>query len=159
MPLSICPLSECGDQTAIYIEKLAAWHHEQWLYLNHGALLEERLNRYQDSLISPELPNLYIAHNGKDLLGSVTLDKEDMDSRPFLTPWLASLFVKPSVRQQGIASDLINYCCQHAKQLGYKNVYLFTEDQTQFYQQRGFRLLETVEYRQVEVDLMCHHLK
>jgi len=158
MSLTIRSLSDSGISTELYVKQLAKWHHEQWLYLNPGASLAERLSRYQQAVQSQTLPHLYIATNETELLGSVTLDKDDMDTRDYLTPWLASLYVKQEARQQGVGSQLIEFCCVQAKQLGYRNLYLFTEDQTQFYRQRGFRLLESVEYRQVEVDLMCRNL-
>lgn len=159
MPILICRLRDCEEQADNYVEQLATWHHNEWLHLNPNDSLGNRLMRYKQSLQTKNLPEIFVACDNKKLLGSVTLAKEDMDTRKHLAPWLASLFVAPENRQQGVASELIKYCIDDAKQLGYKNVYLFTEDQTQFYLQRGFRFVETVEYRQAEVDLMWQHFK
>lgn len=159
MPVQVYRLKDCAEQTNDYLDQLAVWHHQEWLHLNPGGSLDNRLARYKDSLRTKKLPEILVACENKKLLGSVTLDKQDMDSRPFLTPWLASLYVTPQCRRQGVGSKLVQYCIDYAKQLGYKNLYLFTEDQTPFYQQRGFHFVETVEYRRAEVDLMCQYLK
>ena len=158
MTIEIMALRDCQLRLAEYLYQLAHWHHHEWLHLNPGATLHKRLERYQQSTAADTLPEIFIAIKNKQLLGSVTLDKEDMDTRKQLTPWLASLFVKPEFRGQGIATRLIKFCTQYAQQRGFKNVYLFTEDQTEFYKQRGFRFIETLEYRNAEVDLMSHRL-
>ena len=142
-----------------FLMQLAQWHHNEWLHLNPGAILSCRLQRYQASLETEALPEIFVAYNGTTLLGSVTLDKEDMDTRSHLTPWLASLYVQPDNRRQGVASQLIKYVVCYAKENGYKNIYLFTEDQTDFYQHRGWHFIESVEYRNAEVDLMFQNLK
>ncbi len=156
--VTITALADCGQQTNAFIEQLAHWHHQEWLHLNPGATFEQRLARYRQSLTSDELPIIFVARSKAQLLGSVSLAKEDMDTRKCLTPWLASLFVAPEQRNKGIASQLIVFIVNYAKQHKFKNLYLFTEDQTGFYQHRGWHFVETVNYRQTDVDLMCRKL-
>jgi len=158
MNVTIKALGDCAELAKSYAEQLANWHHNEWLHLNPGATLSTRLQRYNQSIKSNELPKIFVATVENELLGSVTLDKEDMDTRAYLTPWLASLFVKPENRKQGVASLLIEYVIQYAKQHDYKNIYLFTEDQTDYYQRRGWHFVESVEYRGAEVDLMCQRI-
>ena len=159
MALTISTLRDCKKRQEEYVFQLATWHHNEWLHLNPGATLEERTARYKKSVLTQSLPEIMIACEGDKLLGSVTLDKEDMDTRKFLTPWLASLFVEPDNRGRGIASALIKFCVNYAKQQGFKNLYLFTEDQRDFYQHRGWHFVEALEYRNAEVDLMSQKLK
>jgi len=142
-----------------FLSQLAQWHHNEWLHLNPGATLASRLERYRVSIETELLPEIFVAYNGTTLSGSVTLAKDDMDTRACLTPWLASLYVDPDSRGQGIASQLIQHVVSYAKANSYKNIYLFTEDQTDFYQHRGWRFIESVEYRNAEVDLMYQNLK
>ena len=157
MDITISKLSEV-DKRDDCITQLARWHHDEWLHLNPGATLESRLKRYQSSVSSNDLPELFVAINGDTLLGSATLAKNDMDTREFLMPWLASLFVAVDYRGLGVASALIEYVIRYAKQREFKNISLFTEDQTDFYQHRGWHLIESVEYRDSEVDLMSQRL-
>ncbi len=156
--VTITALTDCGQQTNAFLKQLAHWHHQEWLHLNPGAIFEQRLARYRQSLTSDELPTIFVARSKAQLLGSVSLAKEDMDTRKCLTPWLASLFVVPEQRNNGIASQLIVFIVNYAKEHKFKNLYLFTEDQTDFYQHRGWYFVETVNYRQTDVDLMCRKL-
>ena len=158
MNLILRALRDSGELTRGYIEQLAKWHHEEWLHLNPGAKLEQRLLRYEKSIDMKSLPEIFVASDGDKLIGSATLEKEDMDTRAFLTPWLASLFVEPEYREQGVASQLIQYVIDYSRQQNYKNIYLFTEDQTDYYKKRGWHFVETLEYRSVEVDLMNQKL-
>lgn len=156
--VEIFSLRESGSNQEKYLFQLALWHHNEWLHLNPGASLEDRVKRYKKSILSTGLPEIFIACSEDQLLGSVTLDKSDMDTRPHLTPWLASLFVEPASRSRGIASQLITHCIAYAKKTNFKNIYLFTEDQIKFYKHRGWHFVETVEYRDSEVDLMRQHI-
>lgn len=148
-----------NDLLESFLKQLAHWHHNEWLHLNPGATLNSRLQRYQASIETELLPEIFVAYTGTILLGSVTLEKEDMDTRAYLTPWLASLYVAPEYRKKGVASQLIKYVVNYAKDNNFKNLYLFTEDQTDFYQYRGWHFIESVEYRNTEVDLMWQNLK
>ena len=158
MEIVITPLSKTSTCLETYLLQLARWHHDEWLHLNPGATLESRVKRYQDSIKTDVLPEIFVAYSADVLLGSVTLAKDDMDTRAYLTPWLASLYVVPEYRGQGIATQLIKYVVSYAKQMQYKNIYLFTEDQTDFYQHRGWHFIESLEYRNNEVDLMSQKL-
>ncbi len=158
MAVVVSTLRNCGALQDDYLLQLAKWHHNEWLHLNPGGTLEQRLAGYKHSVQSSALPEIFIACENKKLLGSATLAKEDMDTRKFLTPWLASLFVVPEQRNKGIASQLITFIINYAKKNGFKNLYLFTEDQTDFYRHRGWYFVETVNYRQTDVDLMCRKL-
>lgn len=155
----VAPLRDCGDLIDSYLTQLSEWHHNEWLHLNPGATLGSRRERYKASIKTDTLPEVFVAYKGSTLLGSVTLDKEDMDTRKYLTPWLASLYVKPESRNQGVASQLIEFVVSYANEKNFKNIYLFTEDQTDFYQHRGWHFVESVEYRNAEVDLMCKNIK
>lgn len=147
MDITIAALREINvrlgnDVFESFLSQLAQWHHNEWLHLNPGATLESRLQRYQASIETDSLPEIFVAYTGTILSGSVTLAKDDLDTRPFLTPWLASLYVTPDSRGQGIASQLIHFVVNYAKDNHYKNIYLFTEDQTEFYQHRGWHFIE-----------------
>lgn len=135
------------------IPKLAEWHHQQWASLNPGGSLEKRIVKMQDYLSDKLLPSTFIAKT-TELLGSAAIVENDMDTKPELTPWLASVFVAPEYRNQGIGSQLVKHVMQKAKQAGIKAIYLFTPDQTIFYQKLGWEVISTEEYREHSVTVM-----
>ncbi len=59
----------------------------------------------------------FVASASGNLLGSAMLVAQDMDTRTDLTPWLASVFVAPEHRRQGIATKLIAQVVDAAKAL------------------------------------------
>ena len=134
-----------------HIPTLAAWHHAQWGHLNPAKSLEVRLERLQAELATHlaqrTIPTTFIAVEGPRVLGSASLVAHDMDLRPNLTPWLASVFVDPTRRGQGIGSQLVERVAAEAAAIGVPRLYLFTPDRMSLYARLGWRTLEQVEYR------------
>ena len=87
------------------IPTLARWHHEQWKHLNPGDRVEQRIVRYKAHLGKGQIPATFVALNRLEtqsdrvpagLLGSASLIGYDMDTRPDLSPWLASVSASSS---------------------------------------------------------------
>lgn len=136
-----------------HIPTLAAWHHQQWSSLNPDGSLEKRIATMQSYLSDDFVPSTLIAKTS-ELLGSAAIVKNDMDTKPELTPWLASVFVAPQYRNQGIGSQLVKQLMQQAKQAGIEAIYLFTPDQVHFYQKLGWEVFSSEEYRGHSVTVM-----
>ena len=100
------------------------------------------------------MPRTFIyTHNG-NALGSAALVASDMDTRPGLTPWLASVFVAPPFRRQGIGSALVRHAMRQAEAAGISRLYLFTPDRAGFYQDLGWQTMSVDDYRDQAVTLM-----
>lgn len=143
-----------------HIPTLAAWHHNEWAHLNPGGALEKRMAKMQCYLADGLVPSTYICKHNGQLAGSAALVESDMDTRPGLTPWLASVFVEPSFRNMGIGGRLVKHAMLQAKLAGIRNLYLFTPDRVDFYQKLGWRALSQEDYRGCAVTVMraeLHH--
>lgn len=138
-----------------HIPQLAAWHHEQWSYLNPGQSLAHRVDGLRDHLRPAPLPRTFVAvePHGQPM-GSASLVAHDMDTHPELTPWLASVFVAPIHRRKGIGAALVRAVMEAAREAGIETLYLFTPDQASFYRSLGWRTVATEPYRGDEVTLM-----
>jgi GNAT superfamily N-acetyltransferase len=141
-----------------HIPQLAAWHQAEWASLNPGLSLEGRVAKMQAYLADAALPRLFVAVQDQLLLGSAALVDADMDSRPDLTPWLASVYVRDSCRRAGLGTALVLHLAAYAKALGHSQLYLFTPHQERFYQGLGWQLLSHEHYRQEPVSLMVKGL-
>lgn len=138
-----------------HIPQLAAWHHEQWSYLNPGKTLEHRIEKMRDHLEPAPLPRTFVAVAAHGLpMGSASLVAHDMDTHPELTPWLASVFVAPIHRQKGIGAALVRAVMEAAREAGIATLYLFTPDQEAFYRALGWRTLSQERYRGDDVTIM-----
>ena len=96
-----------------HISQLAEWHQHEWSSLNPGRTLEQRIETMQAYLRDDLVPSTYIA-KGPELMGSAAIIANDMETRPELTPWLASVFVAPAYRNQSIGSRLVKHVMQQA---------------------------------------------
>jgi N-acetylglutamate synthase-like GNAT family acetyltransferase len=136
-----------------HIPQLAAWHHEQWSYLNPGKTIEQRIEKLRDHLREGAVPRTFIAVDG-DVLGSASLVAADMDTHPELTPWLASVFVSPLHRKRGVGAALVQRVMTAAEEAGIATLSLFTPDQEHFYRRLGWHTIAREFYRDAEVTLM-----
>lgn len=138
-----------------YIPQLAAWHHEQWSYLNPGNSLAQRIDELREHLQPAPLPRTFVATADHGLpMGSASLVAHDMDTHPELTPWLASVFVAPIYRQQGIGALLVRAVMDAAGAAGIGRLWLFTPDQEAFYARLGWHTVAKEPYRGDDVTIM-----
>ena len=78
-------------------------------------------------------------NQANELLGLATL--VDDDGLPGATepgPWLAAVFVVPEARKLGVGSALIDHVVNRSRELGYPEMFLYTDHQQQWYEKRGW---------------------
>lgn len=83
------------------------------------------------------LPILFVASRDGEPLGCVVLRDQDLPGWEHLSPWLASLFVIPGARGQGIAAALARHLESVATGLGYARLYLHTPNSVTYYRRLG----------------------
>lgn len=136
-----------------HLETLAGWHHAQWSYLNPDRTLAERIDRMREHLVTDFIPTTFVT--AKDnLFGSAAIIECDMDTRKELSPWLASVYVAPEFRRQGIGSKLVLHVMERAKDNNIKTLYLYTPDREAFYCRLGWSRLEKTDYHGYPVTIM-----
>ena len=142
-----------------YITELAGWHHGHWQHLNPADYtLVDRIQEYEQACQTDAIPLMLVAHDGSKPLASTRLIQNDMQSHPELSPWLASLYVHPDHRNQGIANALIRRLEQEAQRLGYIRLYLYTEDRMSLYMNAGWQVLCKEDYYAQQVTIMYRNL-
>lgn len=133
--------------------QLASWHQEEWSYLNPGESIEQRIARMQPFLNNQLLPSTYIALED-NLTGSAALVSHDMETRPDLSPWLASVYVAAEFRGRGIGTKLVKHVMQQAFKGGINKLYLYTPDKENFYSRLGWKTLSREKYHAIDVTIM-----
>ena len=88
--MEILPLA---DKKA-FIAQLAELHHAEWKHLNPSLALEDRAEAIAEAAGREGIPSIFITMSGNQLVGSAVLVRNDMDTKPDLTPWLAAVYVK-----------------------------------------------------------------
>jgi len=141
-----------------HIATLAQWQQNQWHDISPQLNIDKRIEFMSTHKNTAAVPVTLIALNNGQLMGSASLIENDMEDRPQYSPWLASVFVAPAFRMQGIASALITAIIQQAEALELDQVYLFTPDESEFYLRRGWKMVEHRHYHGVMVDIMIYRL-
>ncbi len=130
-----------------FIPTLARWHYEQWKTLCPGDSVERRIAMLHTHLGREQIPVTFVAVSGQTVLGSASLIAHDMDTRMDLSPWLASVYVAPEHRRQGIGTALVRRVIREAKTLRIQALHLYTPDKEPFYLRLGWSVIERTEYR------------
>jgi GNAT superfamily N-acetyltransferase len=136
---------------------LAKWHQDEWSYLNPGEDLVTRISRMQPFLNEDFIPSTFIARD-KVLLGSAAIVLRDLKTEPQLTPWLASVYVRPDVRRQGIGRQLVLHVMEQARNEGIACLYLYTPDQEYFYIKLGWSTIDKRKHQGYDVTIMAVNL-
>ena len=141
-----------------HIATLAKWHQQQWHNISPHLDTNKRISHLSAHHNVAAIPVTLIAQQQNQLIGSASLVEDDMQDRPQYSPWLASVYVDPAYRQQGIASTLISDIITQARLLELPQIYLFTADQSEFYAKRDWKTIEHRHYHGVTVDIMNYQL-
>jgi len=135
------------------VATIAGWHHETWAHLT-GRSHAERIREFDEQLESDRIPLTVVAFADGRPVGSASLLVEDMDTHPDWTPWLASVFVVPAFRRNGIGEQLCRRIVAEARRLSVPRLYLYTPDQAPFYARQGWRTLAQETYHSEAVTIM-----
>lgn len=93
---------------------------------------------------SSKFPITFIAILDNQCVGTVSAFENDYKKRSHYKPWLASLYVEPKYRDRKIGMQLIEALLKHLIVLGFKEVYLKTENTSEYYKKRGWTLVESI---------------
>jgi predicted N-acetyltransferase YhbS len=141
-----------------FIPTLAAWFHAQWGHLSPGSTPETTAAELKSHLHHNEMPLTLVAVSGNEIVGSASLRLHDMHTRKDLSPWLANVYVPVEHRNQGLGSRLVRAVEEKAEALGFAVLYLWTDEKERFYAQRGWTVIDRVEYLEEQVVVMQKQL-
>lgn len=142
-----------------FIPDLARVIHNEWGYLYPRRTVGDLKSALQKNLNTDRVPLTLIAVENDALVGTVSLEAYDMETRMEYTPWLASLYVLPEYRNTGLARKLVERATAQAGALGVQTLYLFTlKPHARFYETRGWQVLEKTVYRGERVTILALHL-
>ena len=146
-PICVVPLGERPDT----VPTVATWLYEQWGYFHDHDSVDRRIGELRERLQTTELPVAFVALSSSapdaEPIGTASLTPDDLETRPDLTPWLASVFVRAPHRGKGVGAALVRAVVAHAHTLGIETLYLFTEDRADFYERLGWSLVGSEVYR------------
>jgi GNAT superfamily N-acetyltransferase len=123
-----------------HIPTCARWEHEEW-----ERPLDETLPDFAEARVNG-LPLTLIALDPSGAAaGMVSLWLSDCPLRPDITPWLASLYVAPAARGQGLGNALLALAEAEARHLGLPRLHLMTDQSEAHYAAHGWTTFERFE--------------
>ena len=141
-----------------FIPIVAQWNWAEWRDLLTCASCEAFADDLRAKTRRDGIPITFLALEDDAPVGTVSLLADDLESRPELTPWLASLYVVPERRGNGLGKMLVRHAVGAARGFGIATLYLYTPGQAQFYARLGWEFLEATEFRGRAVTIMTRHL-
>ncbi len=156
-PCTELRISYLADTPEI-IPLIAKWQNDQWGYLDGAPTFEQRKARLKHHLGRTAIPITFVAWKGEQPVGCASLVGSDMNVLAEWSPWLASVYVLPDCRHQGIGSQLVQRIATEAATLGYPRIYLYTEDQMHLYETLGWQFSHQCTYRGYEMTVMTRDL-
>lgn len=136
---------------------VAAWLHAAWWDLEGWSLAATQA--FLEAAAGPAAPIAFVAERDGAPVGTATLDTDDLESRPDLTPWLASVWVAPSWRGQGVATALVRHVEATAAALGLPELWLHTADAVPLYARLGWQPIGMETWQGKPTTLMRRRLR
>ena len=136
------------------IPEIAAWQFGEWGHLASGDSIVQRATSLEGHLTKEKLPITFLALLGDVAVGSASFVEHDLPGREDLFPWLASVFVLPQHRRNGIGASLVHRVIEEAVHLEVNPIFLFTWDQERLYRNLGWQVLERTHHKGKEIVIM-----
>jgi len=138
-----------------HLQTIGRWHWDEWGHADPEGTAEKWIDGLATRTKRDEIPTTYVALSKQGaLLGSVTLVDCDMDTHDNLWPWLAGLYVHPSVRNQGIGGALTRHATVKVQKMEIGELYLYTSTAERLYSRLGWHTVDREFYEGEDVAIM-----
>jgi GNAT superfamily N-acetyltransferase len=137
-----------------FLDELAALHAAEWKHLYADWDVQSARAEFLDQKADDSLPATLVLHEGRELVGSVSVVFGDFPARTDLNPWLASLYVVPQRRGQGHGLELVRAAIEFAAAAKAKRLHVFTESAEKLFQRCGFEILERTTLQDVPITVL-----
>ncbi len=133
MTIEVVPIAAAARDLPIF----ASWLWMKWGQFR-GRPPARTLAYITEWTAGKDLPFGYVAYLDGLPAGIAGVVRHDLETRPDLTPWLASVFVRPDARGRGIASAVVEANAAEAARHGHNTLWLHTPDQQKLYARLGW---------------------
>jgi GNAT superfamily N-acetyltransferase len=144
-----------ADEPAFEI--VARWRFDAF-FAQDGGTFEESRDALRAWMAGLGYETALLAEVDGQPAGSCLFVREEIDPKHDLTPWLAALYVAPEFRKQGVASALVRAIEQHARDVGCRELHLYTITAEPLYAKLGWTMRERFDWHGEKFVLMARAL-
>ncbi len=141
------------------IPELAQLHHDVWHAVTPHLSVSDRIAGFRARMARKQVPCGFVAVLDSAVVGMACLVAHDMETRPDLTPWLATVLVAPPYRGRGVGGALSERVVIEAGFLGFPMLYLVTFDKVRFYTRLGWTEQEQAKYLGLPATIMVRRIE
>lgn len=146
----------CVAETPEHLPAIARAHLQAFGALSPDWTLDEALDELRSHTRDDRIPTTWVAHARSHWLGSVSLLDSDDAGLGQWSPWLASLYVQPAARGQGIGKALVAHCVRAAAGLRIPLLYLYCQPVlVPFYRRLGWQTHTALLLGPMQIVVMC----
>lgn len=121
------------------VDTVIAWHWREWAHGEPGADLATWRARLNSRTHQDQVPFTFVAFADDEPVGCLSVTHDDVDKRfPDNGPWLSGMVVVGISRNLGIGRALVQRADEHARDLGYPEMWVWTSEAGPFYERCGY---------------------
>ena len=128
------------------IDMLIDAHFNHWSKVSSRMKKEDTIYKFKELYTKDKLPfGIALFNEENKIVGFCVFKKENLIKYPEIYPWLSDVMILENYRGKGYGRLLINEAIKILKELGYKRIYVWTDQAPDFYKKIGFKYLQKVE--------------
>jgi len=121
-------------------------HFSHWSKFNPMMDLNNTVNKFKNIYaVNSEVPFGIAMFDNNILIGFCVFKKDNLKKHTEFSPWIDDVMIFDEFRGKGYGKKLIEKALEILCSLGYKKVYLWTDQAPEFYKKIGFQFLQIVE--------------
>ena len=133
------------DLSENQLEIIIKEHFNHWVKYNPLLQIENTSFKFNKLYCGVELPFGIALFCDDKLVGFCVLKKENLKKHLDISPWISDVMIFEKYRHKGYGRKLIEYAEKVLKNLGYKKIYVWTDQAPDFYKKLGFIYEKQVE--------------
>jgi len=137
----------------------AQWSFSEWGKLYPDDSVQWYLDLYAASDHDDHALPVCLAAVNEDgsIVGTASLiENDELPNAPEPGPWVAAVYVDAANRGTGVGGELVSEILRRARNLGFDDVYLYTESVPKWYESMGWSFIRTDHSLGVEVTVMVY---
>ena len=120
-------------------------HFNHWVQFNPLMIKENTEYKFKNIYTQNTLPFGIAIKENNQLIGFCVFKIENLKKYPEYYPWFSDVMIFEEFRNKGYGRKLLDLGTEIIKNLGYKKIFVWTDQAPEFYKKLGFKYLKQIE--------------